>query len=126
MFFKNSSLIIFSETLDEATRSCESAVDIVEARIPAIMIPAINAASTPFLLSRVAIEMMIVSDLELASDADEADEKSGSSAPLSVIPIPTIPITIATAIEIMTQIVPTLLEILSLLTSPIAIKRTSM
>ena len=46
----------------DAARSCESAVDMVAARIPAMMIPATIAKNTPFLPIRFARQIMIVSD----------------------------------------------------------------
>ena len=39
---------MFSDTLDAAAKSCESAVDIVLARIPAKIRPAISAGKTPW------------------------------------------------------------------------------
>ena len=40
-------LMRFSDILDDAARSCESAVDIVQARIPAKMSPATSAIAIP-------------------------------------------------------------------------------
>ena len=60
-FFFSESLIpntpsnIFSVTLDEAAKSCESDVDMVDARIPARIIPATMAKIKPCLLITVEI-----------------------------------------------------------------------
>ena len=53
------------ETAEAAARSWESAVDMVAARMPARMMPATIAKSTPFRLIRSAILMMTVSASEL-------------------------------------------------------------
>ena len=45
----------FSETLEDAARSCESEVDIVEASIPARITPAIMAKIMPCVLNTWAI-----------------------------------------------------------------------
>lgn len=54
----------FWDTLEDAARSWESAVDIVAAKIPARMMPATNAANMPCWLKRSAIRTMMVSDME--------------------------------------------------------------
>ncbi len=46
----STSFIIFCEILEDAAKSCESAVDIVHANIPAKIIPAGIMASIPCLL----------------------------------------------------------------------------
>ena len=52
---------IFCDTLDAEARSCESAVDIVAASIPASITPAHIAGSIPYVLRRCAILTIIVS-----------------------------------------------------------------
>ena len=49
------------ESEDAAARSCESAVDIVDAKIPARMIPAVNAGIKPNLLKNFEMSTIIVS-----------------------------------------------------------------
>ena len=105
------------ETADAAARSCESAVDMVEARIPARMVPARNAGRIPCVLRRSAILTMIVS---------EAEPSSKVSSPAFVIPRPTTPMRTATAREITTHVVATLLERESFFSSSIAMKRRRM
>jgi len=56
------SFMRFSVTLEEATRSCESEVDMVAARMPERTTPAIKELITPVWLRSCAIRMMIVSD----------------------------------------------------------------
>lgn len=53
----------FSETLEDAARSCESEVDIVEASIPARITPAIMAKIMPCVLKYVGYRTMIVSEI---------------------------------------------------------------
>ena len=53
------------ETPEAAVRSWESAVDMVQARMPAMTMPAIRAKKTPWVLSRSASRMTMVSDSEL-------------------------------------------------------------
>ena len=53
------------DTLDAAAKSCESAVDIVAARMPERMMPAMTASSTPWRLIRSASLMIMVSDSAL-------------------------------------------------------------
>ena len=57
----------FCEMLEAAAKSCESAVDIVDAKIPARIIPAVNAGITPNLLKNFEISTMIVSAAEALS-----------------------------------------------------------
>ena len=102
--------MMFSETPEEAVRSWLSAVLIVDARIPARITPAISANTAPFSASRLEILMMIVS---LSARL--------SIAPLFVIARPTKPINTATAREITTQTVATLLDVFNCLLSLIAI-----
>ena len=52
------------ETAEEAASSCESAVDMVEARIPARIVPPSSAGIIPYVLKRSAILTMIVSELD--------------------------------------------------------------
>ena len=52
------------DTAEEAARSCESAVDMVDARIPARIVPPSSAGRTPYVLKRSAILTMIVSELD--------------------------------------------------------------
>ena len=57
----------FCEILEAAAKSCESTVDIVDAKIPARMIPAVNAGITPNLLKNFEISTIIVSAAEALS-----------------------------------------------------------
>ena len=86
----------------------------VDARIPARISPARIAAITPCLLRRSAIRTIIVSD---------AEPSRRSNSPAAVIPSPTTPISTATASEITTHVVATLLESVSFSSSSIAMKR---
>ena len=52
------------ETAEEAASSCESAVDMVEARIPARIVPPSSAGIIPYVLKRSAILTIIVSEAE--------------------------------------------------------------
>lgn len=56
------SQIMFWDTLEEAAKSCESEVDMVQARIPAKINPAIIMAAIPCSLKRMATFMISVSD----------------------------------------------------------------
>ena len=76
---------MFSDMLEDAARSCESEVDMVEAKMPAITTPATSAAIIPFLLRRLAISIIIVSDLA-ATPSDSTPSKNPPSAPFSIIP----------------------------------------
>ena len=106
----------FCATDDDAARSCESAVDIVAARIPARISPAITAATGPMPLISLAITTITVSE----------DEPSrNSKAPALVIPYPITPIKIAIASDTTTQTVAIRLESVSFSFSSIAIKRSS-
>ena len=111
IFICRKSLIIFCEKLDEAARSCESDVDIVAASIPARTTPARRATANPFSPRSPASLTIIVSDPEPVR---------GSIAPALVTLYPTIPITIATASDITTQVVAILLESFSFSRSSIA------
>ena len=68
IFTLNTSCSKFCETPDAAVRSCESAVDIVHAKIPANTSPATRAAKTPFFYKRFANWITTVSDSELLSN----------------------------------------------------------
>lgn len=61
----NTSVSIFCEILEAAASNCESAVDIVAARIPANITPAIMAVATPCVDNKCAIFTIIVSELFL-------------------------------------------------------------
>ena len=99
----------------DAASSCESAVDMVDARIPDRTTPAISAGRTPWVASSFAISTMMVSDW--------LPPRLGI-APAAVIPRPTIPMKIATLIEITTHTDAIRLESFSFLSSPIAMKRS--
>ena len=107
--------IRFSEILEDAARSCASAVDIVEDRIPDRITPPMIAIRTPYLPIRSAILTMIVSDVL---------PPRKSSAPEAETALPTTPITTATAMEITTHTVAILLDIFSFSLSSIAMKRS--
>ena len=107
----------FWDTLEEAASSWLSAVDMVAARMPARITPAISAGSGPNWLSRVAMRTMMVS-LALPS--------SGATAPTLVIPLPTTPINTATAMEMTTHTVAMRRLTFSLFSSSMAIKRSRM
>ena len=109
--------IRFSETEDEAASSWESAVDMVDARIPARIRPASTAQTMPFWLSRLAMRTMMVSESEPARL---------SSAPALVMARPTMPMNTATNSETMTQEVATRRDSLSFFSSSMAMKRSRM
>ena len=109
--------IRFSETEDEAASSWESAVDMVDARIPARIRPASTAQTMPFWLSRSAMRTMMVSESEPARL---------SSAPALVMARPTMPMNTATNSETMTQEVATRRDSLSFFSSSMAMKRSRM
>ena len=113
----NIPLRIFSETAEDAAKSWESAVDMVEARIPARITPAPITASTPFSLNKAAIRIMIVS---------ESDPERNPIAPTSDMARPTMPIKIATAIEITTHTEAILLDLPILSSFSVAINRRRM
>ena len=96
---------------DDAQRSCESAVDIVDARIPESTTPAITAKMAPWLARRSDIFIITVS---------ESEPESAGMQPSPLIASPTTPIQTDTAIEIRTQTVATLLESESFFSSSIA------
>ena len=110
VFILNTWLNRFSDTADDAARSCESAVDIVDARIPAMIRPPTIAARGPAFARRLAITTITVSG-----------SARGSITLFFVIARPTTPMNIATASEITTHTVATRLETLSFLLSFIAI-----
>ena len=58
-FMPRTSWRMFSEKDDAAVRSCESAVDMVQARIPASTTPATRAAMTPFCARTLESSMMV-------------------------------------------------------------------
>ena len=103
------------DTAEDAAKSCESAVDIVEARMPARIVPASKAGRIPCLLNKSAICTMIVS---------ESEPVRVFKAPTSLIARPITPIKTATAREMTTQIVATRLESVSFYSSSIAMKRS--
>ena len=115
VFFFRKSPKRSEETEEEAASNCESAVDMVEARIPARIVPARSAGSTPCWLIRSAILTMIVS---------EAEPSSGISSPAAVMASPMIPISTATAREMTTHPVATLLDSFNFSSSSMAIKRS--
>ena len=104
-------------TEDDAARSCESAVDMVLARIPESTTPARSAAAIPCVERRFEVCTITVSEADPSS--------TGMSPPLDMAS-PTIPIRTATAMEITTHTDATLRESFSLLSSSIAIKRSRM
>ena len=106
------------ETEEEAARSCESEVDIVEARIPERTIPATSAGIIPYLESRSEIRTMTVSDSEVPT--------SCGIHPAPVMPSPMTPMAIAIPIAMMTQMVATRRDRRSLLSSSMAMKRSRM
>ena len=106
----------FSETAEEAARSWESAVDIVQAKIPASVMPAPMIARNPCWHKSVATWMMIVS---------EEEPFNSTMTPFFVRLCPTTPIKIATAIEITTHTVAIRLDIAILSSCSVAIKRRS-
>ena len=65
IFMPNECCMRSCDTLDAAAKSCESAVDIVAARMPERMMPAMTASSTPCWLIRSASLMIMVSDSAL-------------------------------------------------------------
>ena len=99
---------------EAAARSCASAVDMVEARIPASTTPASSAANTPFSLMRAAILTRIASAAEPLSKV--------RMAPMRLMAKPTIPTMMATVMEMTTHTVPTRREIFSFSSSLMAMK----
>ena len=100
------------DTADDAARSWESAVDIVDASIPERITPAIIAKSIPCeLISEAILTISVSESLRIGS------------APASDTASPIIPMHTAAASDITTQIVATRLDIVSFLASSIAIKR---
>ena len=91
----NNPLRIFSEALDEAARSCESAVDIVQASIPAKISPAKIARITPCSLMKKPIFISTVSDSEFFVNV--------SIMPFLLSVLATIPMNIAINIEMTTH-----------------------
>ncbi len=89
-------------------------MDMVAARIPARITPAISAANTPWVAIRSAIVMMIVSE-----------SSSAGMEPTAVMAFPTTPMKMATVMEITTHMLATLLDSSSFFASSIAIKRSS-
>ena len=90
---------ISSDALDAAARSCESAVDMVAASMPASMSPATHAVNTPCVLSRSDILMIAVS----GSSSTPID-------PFAVIALATNPMMIAANIAMKTHTLAILLE----------------
>ena len=115
-FTPKTSLTRSSDTLEDAVSSWLSAVDMVEARIPAMIRPAISAVSTPWVLSRSAILTMTASAALL--------EPKVSISPTRDMARPTTPMVTATVMEMTTQILPMRREIFSLLASLMPIKRS--
>ena len=106
---------ISCDTELDAARSCESAVDIVEAMMPDRIRPAISAGKNPKLLRRWAISMITVSE--------EPDDVSSPITPALVMPSPIRPIRIATPMAMTTQILAIRLESFSFRSSSIAMNR---
>ena len=100
--------MIFSETEDEAAISCESAVDIVDARIPAITSPAKRANKklcSLIFCARTTIRVSALAELERLSLSIR-----DVSAPLCVSALPTTPRNTAIANEKTTHTEAILLE----------------
>ena len=116
IFTPKTSLTRSSDTLEDAVSSWLSAVDMVEARMPAMIRPAISAASTPWVLSRSAILTMTASAALL--------EPKVSISPTRDMARPTTPMVTATVMEMTTQMLPMRREIFSLLASLMPIKRS--
>ena len=107
------SLTMFSVTPEAAASIWLSAVDMVAARIPARITPAINAAKKPWVLIKSAIVMMILSpSLRLSIE------------PFALMALPTIPIKMATNIANTTHTVAILRESTNFFSSLMDMKRT--
>ena len=107
---------ISCDTEEEAARSCESAVDMVEAMMPERIRPATSAGRNPKVLRKCAISTMTVSEaLEVVSSP---------ITPAFVMPRPITPIRMATLIAITTQMLAILRDSASLRSSSIAMKRS--
>lgn len=107
----------FWDTLEEAASSWESAVDMVLARIPARIRPAMRAGRIPALLRRVAIWMTMVSLAEPDRDA---------IVPEAVRALPTTPIITARNMAMTTHTEPTRRETTSFFSSSMAMNRSRM
>ena len=118
IFTPKTSFTRSSETLEEAASSWLSAVDMVEARMPAMIRPAANAASTPWVLSRSAI-------LTITASA-ALEEPKVSISPTFDMARPVIPMVTATVMEMTTQMLPMRREILIFLASLMPMKRSRM
>ena len=106
------------DMLEAAAGSLESAVDMVEARMPASTTPAMMAKSTPCWLSRSDRRMMMVS-------ASALEPRKGI-LPVWVTPRPTMPMRMAMNMEMTTHTVAIRREVLSLASSSMAMNRSRM
>ena len=105
----------FWDTLEAAVKSCESAVDMVLARMPASTIPATMERRKPWPPSSPERRIIIVSESAL--------EVKVSSFPAAETPHPIIPMRIATNMEMTTHTEAIRRDKPSLFSSSIAIKR---
>ena len=114
----STSLMILWVTPEAAASSCASAVDMVAARIPAMMMPAMMAGRTPtWARAWEALTIMF----------SAADWLSGMAmTPALAMLKPTMPMTTAMPREITTQTEPTRRESFSLVSSPMAMKCSRM
>ena len=115
MFRWNTPYRMFWETAEEAARSWESAVDMVDARIPARIRPATIANRKPCWLSTSAMRTMMVS---------ESEPVRVGMTPALDMDRPTTPMKTATAREMTTQMDATRRDRLSLRSSSMAMKRS--
>ena len=104
------------DMLDDAARSWESAVDIVDARMPEIITPVSRAKNMPFSPIFFAISMIIRWEFSAVSEI----------APFETAALPMTPINIATPIETTTHDVAMRRDVASFFESLIAIKRSRM
>ena len=112
---RNASCSRFWDTLEDAASSWESAVDMVLARMPARMRPAISAGKMPPLAKSSAMRMMTVSVLE---------PSRGAMAPMPDRALPTMPISTARAMATVTQTEATRRLSFSFFSSPMAMNRS--
>ena len=105
----------FWDTPEAAVSSWESAVDMVQARIPARTTPATTDSRIPWRPSKSARRMITVSDSEL-------DENMGIP-PATEAPYPMMPIRMATNMEMTTQMDAIRRDVLSLSSWLMAMKR---
>ena len=78
---------MFSDTLDAAAKSCESAVDIVLARIPAKIRPAISAGKTPWVERSPAVAENAKQLPGYLSFVSSYSETTGESEPYNLLHI---------------------------------------